>query len=332
MRGARNLNVVPADPLPRPIVVISRCIDFDSCRYNGQVIRASLREELEPHMELRPICPELEIGLGVPRDPVRLVRSGEGPRMVQPSTGRDLTGDMESFSRRFLDGVGDADGFILKSRSPSCGIRNAKLFHSGADDAGRDSGPGLFTARVLERFPHAAIEDEGRLNDLRLRDHFLTKLWALARFRQAAGRGPARLVDFHARNKLLLMAYNQTRMRALGRLVAQAGNAPRAELVAEYRAGLGATLARPARAGSNVNVLMHTLGQVSDRLSARDRGHFLDTLEAYRQGKVPLSAPNSIVGAWSARFAVPHLAGQTFFEPYPAGLVLLERPRRRRAA
>ena len=227
---------------PRPIVVISRCIDFDSCRYNGQVIRASLREQFEPHMELRPICPELEIGLGVPRDPVRLVRSADGPRMVQPSTGRDLTRSMDGFSRRYLSGVEDADGFILKSRSPSCGIRNAKLFHSGAEDAGHDSGPGLFTARVLERFPYAAVEDEGRLNDLRLRDHFLTKLWALASFREAAAAGAAEIVDFHSRNKLLLMAHNQMRMRALGRLVAQAGTAPRDRLVQEYRAGLGARL------------------------------------------------------------------------------------------
>ena len=317
---------------PRPVVVISRCIDFDACRYNGQVIRASLREELQPHMELRPICPELEIGLGVHRDPVRLVRSGEGPRMVQPATGRDLTRAMESFSRRFLGGVGDADGFILKSRSPSCAIRNAKRFHSEAAGAAHENGPGLFTARVLERFPYAAIEDEGRLNDLRLRDHFLTKLWALAGFREVALEGPAALVGYHARNKLLLMAHNQTRMRALGRLVAQAGTAPRPQLVEEYRAGLGAALARPVRAGSNVNVLMHALGHVSDHISARERAHFLAVLESHRQGKVPLSAANSIVGAWAARFDVPYLADQTFFAPYPPELVRLERPRRRRAA
>jgi uncharacterized protein YbgA (DUF1722 family)/uncharacterized protein YbbK (DUF523 family) len=314
------------------VVVISRCIDFDACRYNGQVIRASLREELEPHVDLRPICPELEIGLGVPRDPVRLVRSGDGARMVQPKTGRDLTSTMESFSRRYLPGAGDADGFILKSRSPSCGVRNAKLFHSEAEGAGHSNGPGLFAARVLERFPHAAVEDEGRLNDLRLRDHFLTKLWALAGLRAVAGGGPGALVDYHARNKLLLMAHNQTRMRALGRLVAQAGTSPQPRLVDSYRAELGAALARPARAGSNVNVLMHALGHVSDHLSAREREHFLATLESYRQGTVPLSAANTIVGAWAARFEVPYLADQTFFAPYPPELVRLERPRRRRAA
>ena len=176
-------------PPVRPIVVISRCIDFDACRYNGQVIRASLREELEPHIELRPICPELEIGLGVPRDPVRLVRSAGGARMVQPSTGRDLTRSMDSFSRTYLAGVDEADGFILKSRSPSCGVRDAKRFHSDAEDAEHDSGPGLFAARVLERFPYAAIEDEAGLNDLRLRDQFLTKVWALASLRIAAQGG-----------------------------------------------------------------------------------------------------------------------------------------------
>jgi uncharacterized protein YbbK (DUF523 family) len=172
-------------PHVRPIVVISRCIDFDSCRYNGQVIRASLREELEPHVELRPICPELEIGLGVPRDPVQLVRSSEDLRMVQPSTGRDLTGAMNAFSRSYLDQVPDADGFILKARSPSCGVRDAKHFHLDGEQAEHEHGPGLFAARILERFPHAAVEDEVRLTDSRIRDQFLKKVRALAYLRVA---------------------------------------------------------------------------------------------------------------------------------------------------
>jgi uncharacterized protein YbbK (DUF523 family) len=160
----------------RPVVVISRCIDFDSCRYNGQVIRASLREKLEPFVELRPICPELEIGLGVPRDPVRLVDGGDRLEMVQPATGRNLTDVMEAFSKRFLDGLGEVDGFLLKSRSPSCAVR---------DYEGR---PGLFAARVLERFPDAVIEDEARLADESARERFLTRLHD-ARRRRLARRG-----------------------------------------------------------------------------------------------------------------------------------------------
>jgi uncharacterized protein YbbK (DUF523 family) len=164
----------------RPIVVISRCIDFDSCRYNGQVIRASLREKLEPLVDLRPICPELEIGLGVPRDPVNLVRAADDVRMIQPSTGRDLTAAMGSFSNRFLDSLEAVDGFILKSRSPSCGVRDAKVFDSAGSDAGHNLGPGLFAGRVLERFPRAAVEDEARLVDDAVRREFLDRVFAHA--------------------------------------------------------------------------------------------------------------------------------------------------------
>jgi uncharacterized protein YbbK (DUF523 family) len=156
---------------PRPIVVISRCIDFDSCRYNGQVIRASLREKLEPLVELRPICPELEIGLGVPRDPVNLVRAGGEVRMIQPSTGRDVTHQMRSFSDRFLGSLDAVDGFILKSRSPSCGIRDAKV-------AGEGTGPGLFAGRVLERFPGVPVSDEATLAEEALRHAFLDEVFA----------------------------------------------------------------------------------------------------------------------------------------------------------
>jgi uncharacterized protein YbbK (DUF523 family) len=130
------------------------------------VIRASLREKLEPLVELRPICPELEIGLGVPRDPVVLERREDGVHMVQPSTGRDLTRLMNEFSERFLDALDQVDGFILKSRSPSCAIH--------------EPGPGLFAARVLERFPEAAVEDEVALQDAERRERFLAKVFALA--------------------------------------------------------------------------------------------------------------------------------------------------------
>jgi uncharacterized protein YbbK (DUF523 family) len=130
------------------------------------VIRASLREKLEPLVELRPICPELEIGLGVPRDPVILERREDGVHMVQPSTGRDLTRAMSAFSERFLDSLDEVDGFILKSRSPSCAIS--------------EPGPGLFAARVLERFPEAAIEDEVALQDAQQRERFLARVFALA--------------------------------------------------------------------------------------------------------------------------------------------------------
>jgi uncharacterized protein YbgA (DUF1722 family)/uncharacterized protein YbbK (DUF523 family) len=323
------LTVVPtANGHARPRVVISRCIDFDACRYNGQIIQSTLREELQPHVEFLPICPELEIGLGVPRDPVRLVRRGGEVRMEQPTTGRDLTREMTGFSERYLSSAGEVEGFILKSRSPSCGPRNAKVH---PDSEGPPApGTGLFAASVQERFPRAAIEDEGRLNNLVIRDHFLTRLFTAAAFRAvAADPSPAALVDFHARNKLLLMGYNQTRMRTMGRIISEQRGSPIERVAERYGEELALALARPARIPANVNVLMHGLGHFSSELGTREKAHFLDTLESYRERRVPVSAVTSLLRSWAARFDVPYIAEQTYFGPYPLELVRTEPLRRR---
>lgn len=208
---------------PKPVVVTSRCFEFDACRYSGQTITNNFVEVLVPWVEFRPVCPELEIGLGVPRDPIRIVRKGGERRLVQPSTGRDLTALMREFSARFLGSLGDADGFILKSRSPSCGLGDAKEFPDAENEAASGRGSGFFAGAVMERFPGLAVEDEGRLRNFRIREHFLTELYTLARFRDVRNAGTASaLVNFHTDNKLLLMSYSQKEMRALGRITANA--------------------------------------------------------------------------------------------------------------
>jgi len=171
--------------------VVSRCLELAACRYDGAVIETPLIRRLEPFVDLVPVCPELEIGLGVPRDPVRLVTLGgapDEPRMVQPSTGRDLTGAMTGFSRAFLERVAPVDGFLLKSRSPSCGIEDTKLY-AGAESHGEETpvglGAGLFARAVLERFGHLPVADEERLADPEACHRFLAELFARARRRQA---------------------------------------------------------------------------------------------------------------------------------------------------
>jgi uncharacterized protein YbbK (DUF523 family) len=227
-----------------PNVVISRCIDFDSCRYNGQMVRASLREELAGHVALKPICPELEIGLGVPRDPIRMVAGTNEIGLVQPSTGIDLTDSMRAFAAGYLDRLGEVDGFVLKSRSPSCGIRGVNVYAGPHSREVVSSGAGRFAAAILERFPDAAVEDEGRLNDPRLREHFLTRIFTSASLRETlAERSRAALVWFHSRNKLLLMAYSEVRLRRLGRIVANAASAPLEEVGARYRLELAEAFA-----------------------------------------------------------------------------------------
>jgi len=305
-----------------PRVVFSRCLGFEACRYNGQTVRDDTVESLVPFVEPITVCPEMAIGLGVPREPIRLIEEKGEHVLFQPTTGRDVTAQMASFADRFLDELTNVDGFILKYRSPSCGLSQVRVYNSRAPRAGHRKGMGAFGGRVMERFSDLAVEDEGRLQNFDIRQHFLTKLFTLARFREAtARRGMKDLVAFHARHKFLLMAYNQTAMRELGRVVANAKRLPFDEVVRTYRTGLLAALARAPRRASAINVMLHGFGYVSDNLSPSEKSFFLDALERYRARQIPLSVPASLVRSWSIRFGVEYLLDQIYFEPFPQELV-----------
>jgi len=309
------------DPIV-PRVVFSRCLGFDACRYNGQAIHDSVIESIVPFVEPITVCPEVAIGLGIPRKPIRLVEEDGRLLLLQPETGRDVTAEMENFTAAFLDGLTDVDGFLLKYRSPSCGLSQVRVYNSRAPSAGHRKGAGAFGERVMARFGPLAVEDEGRLQNFDIRQHFLTKLFALARFRTAVASGKTvELVVFHTRSKFLLMAYNQTAMRRLGRIVANAERLPLEEVVSAYRHGLHAALARPPRRTSAINVLQHGFGYVSDRLTSDEKAFFLRTLERYRDRRVPLSVPTSLVRSWIVRFGVDYLRDQVYFEPFPEELV-----------
>ena len=310
------------DSPARPAVVVSKCLGFAACRYNGLAISSGVVKALVPHVDFVPVCPEVEIGLGVPREPIRVVRSREGLRLLQPSTGADVTKKMTRFAASFLDSLAIADGFILKSRSPSCGFRDVKVFRGVEKEAAVVKGSGFFGGAVVERFPGRPVEDEGRLMNFRIREHFLTSLWALARFRAARARLAMRdLVDYQARNKLLLMSYHQKEMRLLGKIVANPEKKAAPEVFDEYEAHLRAALAKPPKYVSNINVLMHAMGYFKDGLAAPEKAHFIASLEKYRAGKIPLSATIAIVNSWLARFGSDYLKQQTYFEPYPEALV-----------
>lgn len=164
--------------LPTPIVVVSRCLGFDHCRYDGDIVRADVVSRIAGHVRAIPVCPELEIGLGVPRAPIRIVRDGKTHRLVQPETGRDLTTEMEEFSGRFLEWMAEkgVDGFIVKSRSPSCGSGDSRVFAPSGEEVG-EPGDGLFARAARARFPDAAIEDEASLSDAVTRHEFVTALY-----------------------------------------------------------------------------------------------------------------------------------------------------------
>jgi uncharacterized protein YbgA (DUF1722 family)/uncharacterized protein YbbK (DUF523 family) len=310
---------------PKPRIVISKCIGFDPCRYNGEIIRDKFVARLAPHVEFVAVCPEVEIGLGVPRAPVRIVSSSGNMRLIQPSSGRDLSKSMRAFSAEFLESVGEVDGFILKNRSPSCGFTDVKVYSGPEKGAAIARTAGFFGGAIVEKFGDRAIEDEGRLKNLTIREHFLTRVFAFATFRKMQKSGSTgSLVRFHASNKLLLMAYNQAKMRELGRIVANADRKPKDIVINTYGQHFRLALQKPPRHASPINVLTHALGHFKKELSPREKKHFLDILEAYRNKTEPLSSAVSILRSWIIRFQSEYLNEQTLFHPFPENLMALD--------
>jgi len=307
---------------PKPRIVISKCIGFEACRYNGQMIEDNFVARLGPHVEFVGVCPEVAIGLGTPRAPIRIVSSAGRFNLIQPESGLDITAKMLGFASDFLDGMSDIDGFILKNRSPSCGISDVKFY------SGPQKGPvlgktaGFFGTAVLDRFGDLAIEDEGRLNNLILREHFLTRVFVFARFRDVRRSGSMHdLVRFQSANKLLFMAYNQTKTRELGRIVANAERKPIGAILKLYEASLRQAFHKPPRLASPINVLLHALGYFKRELTAREKRYFLGVLETYRDGRAPLSSAVGILRSWVIRFENEYLREQTFFQPFPEELM-----------
>jgi uncharacterized protein YbbK (DUF523 family)/uncharacterized protein YbgA (DUF1722 family) len=297
---------------PRPVVVISKCIEFDKCRYNGSMVISHAVDHLKKHVKFITVCPEQEIGLKTPRSTLRIVKIKGKKRLYQPATKKDFTKKMQDFTRKYLSKL-DVDGFILKYRSPSCGPKHVKVYNGLGKNAKITNGNGFFGGEALKKYNGLAIEDEGRLRNFTIREHFLIKLFTLARFRQAK-KSVKKLKEFHDTHRLLLMANSQARLRTLDKL-AEKGN------LKLYETELKKALENTPRFTSIINVLYNAFGEVSHGLSAKEKKFFLKTVEEYRNGKTPLSTAIHLLKTHAIRFNKKHLLDQAFLEPYPPKLV-----------
>ena len=315
----------------KPKVLVSRCLGVEACRYDGAIIPDEFVDRLREHADVVAVCPEVAIGLGTPRDPVQVVADARHRKLVQPSTGDDLTEQIESYTHETVSRIGQLDGAILKSRSPSCGIHDVTIRNARGGSVLTGKGRGMFADGLMRAFSGKAIEDEARLSNERIRDHFLTKLYCLADFRRTRQAGTMKgLVEFHSRQKLTLMAYHQVEMRQLGRLVANDEGLAVEAIYESYQRGLERALARMARYTSHVNVLMHGFGYYSQDLTSRERRHYLSALDDYREGKMPLVGVKQMMVSRLYQFDLQYLIDQTYFRPYPEDLVFVDRKTLRR--
>ena len=303
----------------RPRVGVSSCLLGQEVRFNGGHKRYRfLTDDLDRYVDWVPYCPEMEIGLGTPREAIRLTAGG---RLVNRGGTADHTAAMAA-----LPLPADLDGYVFKAKSPSCGIRAIPRYRDGAQPAGAQpaghAGRGLYASRVLSAFPLLAAEDEGRLNDPGLREAFVERIFAAARLRSFLA-GPwsaGDLVAFHARHKLQMLAHDPARYRSAGRVVAAAGTAPREQTVSVYRDLFLAAMAVTATRGRHANALQHAYSRIGRELDRPRRHDLVARIEAYRRGEEPLSVPIALLAHYA--LGLPWLAEQTYLRPFPPDLRL----------
>lgn len=312
-----------AESLIRPRIGISSCLLGEQVRYDGgHKHEPWIMGALAAFVDLIDTCPEVEIGLGTPRPPIRLERHAGGTRLVSPNG--DLTEQMRAFADARAQQLlaGGLDGYVLKSRSPSCGLERVPVWN----DAGQPerTGRGLFAERLVANAPTLAVEEEGRLRDAALRDRFLAKTWFAARLRAQlhTPMTTARLQALHRREKFLLLAFDPERYRALGRLVAATTDPDATARVYAVEAAIA--FDRIGSVGRHVNTLQHAAGMIRERLDDGDRAELAELIERYRSGRLPRAAVTTLLVHHARRLSgwgpAEWLAEQTYLDPYPAEL------------
>jgi uncharacterized protein YbgA (DUF1722 family)/uncharacterized protein YbbK (DUF523 family) len=302
------------DSTPIPIRVgASACLLGDEVRWDGTArLDPWLRDVLGRQVELVPVCPEIEVGMGVPREPVDLVRIGGGDRMIARSS-RDWTAPMEAFAARRIAALPPLDGYAFKARSPSCGLGSTPL------RGGRGRTAGLFAAAFATTRPFTPCVEETALAAPGGRAAFVERVFAAARLRSLlAGRFSAgRLVAFHAAEKYRLLAHAPARYRALGRLVARASSLPAAEARDAYAAGFTAALATPPTPGRLVDAMTHALGHLKRTASPPERASAAAAIAGFGRAEAPLAEPLSVLRHLVRVHGEPYLAGQALLFPDP---------------
>jgi uncharacterized protein YbgA (DUF1722 family)/uncharacterized protein YbbK (DUF523 family) len=304
---------------------VSTCLLGEEVRFDaGHARDRFVTETLGQWFEYVPVCPEVEIGMGIPRPTIRLVDEGQGMQLVAPSTGEDFSERMTTFAETKVTELMklDLDGYILKKNSPSCGLERIRVYRNGMPV--RRNERGMFAAKLTERWPALPVEEEGRLNDPKLRENFIERVFARNRWRALVRRGLTRrrLVEFHTAHKLLIRAHNESAYRRVGRLVGSAGTVSDRELFAAYEEEFQGALRTKATTKKHVNVLQHALGYLKTVLDAVEKREILTSIEDFRRGLLPLIVPLTLLRYNIRRHEVEYLVGQLYFDPHPKELML----------
>ena len=301
---------------------ISTCLLGEKVRYDGgHKWDHYLTDTLGQYVEYIPVCPEVECGFGIPREPFRLVGDARNPRLVTSRTNQDQTERMLQWAKSKVLELKRENlcGFIFKSGSPSSGMERVKVYDSNGIPT--KNGVGIFARVFMEHFPLLPVEDEGRLIDPKLRENFVERIFTLKRWRRA-GEGMRNLIAFHTQHKLLILSHSPKHYQMMGRLVAWAKEISWKDLVKEYERLLLEALSLKTTAKKNSNVLEHVMGYFKGQLSADEKKELREIIDLYRQGAVPLIVPITLLNHYVRKYDQPYLKDQYYLHPHPVELQL----------
>jgi uncharacterized protein YbgA (DUF1722 family)/uncharacterized protein YbbK (DUF523 family) len=304
---------------------ISTCLLGENVRYDGgHKLDRFLTETLGQYVEYVPVCPEVECGLPIPREALRLVGNPDSPRLVTTRTKQDLTDRMTQWAQKRVVELEREGlfGFIFKSDSPSSGMERVKVYSDQGMPAKK--GIGMFAKTFMEHFPLLPVEEEGRLHDPILRENFIERLFTLKRWREILAQKESRgnLVSFHTRHKLLILSHSPRHYETMGKWVAQAKDRPLKELYQKYQILLMEALLLKTTPKKNSNVLQHMMGYFKEQLSSDEKQELLEVIDHYRQEYVPLIVPATLMNHYVRKYNQPYLKEQVYLSPHPLELQL----------
>ena len=308
----------------RIAVGISSCLLGEAVRFDGgHKLDNYITGTLAEYFDFIPVCPEVAIGLPIPRPPIRLVRHDDGIHVVgvkDPSL--DVTDKLHAYGKKMSKSMHGISGYILKRASPSCGMERVKVY--APDGRSIDKARGVFAEEFMRQQPLLPVEEEGRLGDPGLRENFIMRVFVYHRWQQLLrSRLSARkLIDFHADHKYLVMAHSQAAYKRLGKLLANAGKEDIKALAQTYVEELMEALRRPATRKQHANVLQHLLGYLKNQLDSEDKAEMIEVIEQYRGGIVPLIVPITLLKHHFRRHPHEYIERQVYLTPHPHELML----------
>ena len=303
---------------PKIPLGVSQCLMGDKVRYDGDLVRSHvLMDVLIDIFEFRPVCPEVAIGLGVPRKPIRLVVNGGETRVLGvENPGLDVTDALVAEAESAVQNMPDICGYVFMQRSPSCGVFGVKRYLPNGDSIDRQ-GRGTYAKRFMELIPLLPVEEAGRLNDAGLRDNFLTRVFAYHDFKTHIAPAPTakKLIDFYSRYKYQVMAHHVPSYYAIGRYLSNLSTRDIQQSSQEFLGLLMQALKYHATRRGNVNAMMHLRGYLKAVVSTRDKQELSQLIDSYKMGHIPLDVPLALLKHHMLKLDNPYLKAQTFWSP-----------------